>query len=206
MPVYSNSALIPQVLPGLAHRTLAGPEHGLKGLEIWSQSLDALTATPLHRHDCEEVLVVVAGKGNVAISGSTMNFSVGDTVIIPRYEVHQIVNGGESALRLLSALNMAPVRTESPDGFRIDLPWQRITPSREKAWPDEAPVTTTRHITPSRRWAIQAWLLQCFLAAFGRQATQRQRLALFELEEDQLRDIGLSKQDALDEAHKPFWR
>lgn len=94
MAVYSNSTLIPDVLPGLAHRTLAGPEHGLKGLEIWSQSIDAQGATPPHRHDCEEVVIVLEGEGTLAMSGQEMHFAAGDTVIIPRNEVHQIFNTG----------------------------------------------------------------------------------------------------------------
>ncbi len=46
MTVHSNSALVPDVLPGLAHRTLAGAEHGLERLAIWSQSIDPRGATP----------------------------------------------------------------------------------------------------------------------------------------------------------------
>ncbi len=98
MPVYSNSTLMPNVLPGLAHRTLAGPEHGLKDLEIWSQSI----------------------------------FAAGDTVIIPRNEIHQIFNTGPSVLRLVAAFSMAPVRAEFPDGTRIDLPWQQAASAQAK--------------------------------------------------------------------------
>ena len=125
MAVYSNSTLIPNVLAGLAHRTLAGPEHGLKDVEIWSQSIDAQAATPPHRHDCEEVAVVLDGEGTLAMSGEETHFTAGDTVIIPRNEVHQIFNTGQSVLRLLAVLSMAPVCAEFPDGTRIDLPWQQ---------------------------------------------------------------------------------
>ena len=125
MAIYSNSKLVANVLPGLAHRTLAGPEHGLKDLEIWSQSIDAQAATPPHRHDCEEVVMVVEGEGKLAMSGEEAHFAAGDTVIIPRNEIHQIFNTGQSALRLFAVFSMAPVRAEFPDGTRIDLPWQQ---------------------------------------------------------------------------------
>lgn len=206
MAVYSNSALVPHMLPGLSHRTLAGAEHGLKGLEIWSESLDAMAATPAHRHDCEEVVIIVAGQGKVTISGSKMNFSAGDTIIIPRYAIHQIFNIGESVLRVFSALNMAPVRTESPSGVRIDLPWQQAASATEAALPSYMSRNAARHAPISKQWSLHTWLLQCFLATFGRQNTQRQRLALFELEERELRDIGLSREQALDEARKAFWK
>ena len=66
MTVHSNSSLVPDVLPGLAHRTLAGAEHGLERLAIWSQSIDPRGATPPHFHDCEEVILVQRGEGTVA--------------------------------------------------------------------------------------------------------------------------------------------
>ena len=132
MPVYSNSTLMPNVLPGLAHRTLCGPEHGLKDLEIWSQSIDAQAATPPHRHDCEEVVIVLEGAGTLAMSGEEMHFAAGDTVIIPRNEVHQIFNTGPSVLRLVAAFSMAPVRAEFADGTRIDLPWQHAASAQAK--------------------------------------------------------------------------
>jgi len=125
MAVQSNSDLVQAVLPGLAHRTLAGPEHGLKDLELWSQAIDPHGATPPHRHDCEEVVVVVEGEGMMAIGGGEERFRAGDTVIIPRNELHQIFNTGEAPLRLLAAFGMAPVRAVFPDGSPIELPWQR---------------------------------------------------------------------------------
>src|SRR5262245_43951825 len=70
MHIYSNSRLFTQLLPGIAHRTLAGPEHGLRALEVWSQRIDASAATPPHRHDCEEVVVVLEGEGTLTLQGT----------------------------------------------------------------------------------------------------------------------------------------
>jgi hypothetical protein len=39
MPIVDNAALKNFDLPGLNHRTLAGPEHGLKSLELWGQTI-----------------------------------------------------------------------------------------------------------------------------------------------------------------------
>ena len=125
MAVYSNASLTPDVLPGLAHSTLAGHEHGLASLAVWSQSVDAGGATPPHRHDCEEVVVVLEGSGVIAMDGSETTFGAGDTVVIPPNKPHQIFNTGSSALRLIAAFSMAPVRVEFPDGTPIDLPWQQ---------------------------------------------------------------------------------
>ena len=48
-------------LPGIDHLTLAGGAQGLSSLSVWQQSIDAGEATPPHRHDCEEVVVVGEG-------------------------------------------------------------------------------------------------------------------------------------------------
>lgn len=47
----------------------------------------------------------------------------------------------------------------------------------------------------------QMWRLYCFLAA-----KRRSRLALEEMSDWQLRDIGVSEKDARRESSVPFWR
>lgn len=125
--VVSHPALLPELLPGIRHRTLAGPDDGLSSLEVWSQSIAGHGATPPHRHDCEEVVLVLAGRGLLAMNGTDLPFQAGDTLIIPRGVVHQILNDGEHELRLFAVLGMAPVRAEFPDGTPIALPWQQPT-------------------------------------------------------------------------------
>ncbi len=124
MSIHTNAALVPNLLPGLAHQTLAGPEHGLRGLAVWSQIIEPNAATPPHRHDCEEAVVVLDGEGTLILGGAESRFRSGDTVILPPNEVHQLINTGDAPLRLLAAFNMSPVRVELPDGTPIDLPWQ----------------------------------------------------------------------------------
>ncbi|EWS57433.1 Auxin binding protein [Methylibium sp. T29-B] len=80
--VVSHPALLPELLPGIRHRTLAGPDDGLSSLEVWSQSIAGHGATPPHRHDCEEVVLVLAGRGLLAMNGTDLPFQAGDTLII----------------------------------------------------------------------------------------------------------------------------
>jgi quercetin dioxygenase-like cupin family protein len=125
MTVLSNGTLEPNVIPGLAHRTLAGAEHGLSQLSVWAQALDPNGATPPHRHDCEEVVVVLDGEGMLLLDGKEEHFRAGDTVIVPRNAPHQIIAGGDRPLRIVASFSMAPVHVEFPDGATIELPWQR---------------------------------------------------------------------------------
>ena len=123
MSIHSNSALVPNVLPGLAHRTLAGAEHGLECLAVWSQRIDPQGATPPHSHDCEEVIMIRHGRGTLVFGDEEKCFSAGDTIIVPPSAVHQILNTGNEPLVLLAVLSTANVEVKLPDGTPLDLPW-----------------------------------------------------------------------------------
>ena len=124
MTIVSHQELSPTPFAGLTHRTLAGAEHGLSSLAVWVQRIEAGGATPPHRHDCEEVVVIQEGAGTLIMYGREHSFRAGDTLIVPRNEVHQIINSGSATLQLLAALSQAPVAPELPDGTPIALPWQ----------------------------------------------------------------------------------
>lgn len=124
MTIHSNAALVPDVLPGLAHRTLAGAEHGLEHLAIWSQRIDPQGATPPHFHDCEEAIIVQQGEGTLVFGGEERRFRAGDTIIVPPSAHHQIINTGDEPLVLVAALSTANVVVRLPDGTPLDLPWK----------------------------------------------------------------------------------
>ena len=110
-------------IPESQHRTLAGPAQGLRSLEVWDQVVAPGGATPTHRHDCEEVIVVLQGKGRCEFEGSGCDFQAPATLIIPAGVVHQITNTGETDMRVVAALSMAPVVVQAPGGETIRLPW-----------------------------------------------------------------------------------
>lgn len=123
MPIHSNSALVPNILPGLAHRTLAGAEHGLERLAVWSQCIEPQGATPPHSHDCEEVILIRRGRGTLVFGGEEQTFGAGDTIIVPPAAVHQILNTGDEPLELVAVLSTSNVEVKLPDGTLLDLPW-----------------------------------------------------------------------------------
>ncbi|MBL9022269.1 MAG: cupin domain-containing protein [Myxococcales bacterium] len=124
MTIYSNSAFFPNVLPGLAHRTRAGAEHGLERLAVWAQQIDPQGATPPHTHDCEEVVLIQDGEGTLILDGEELRFQGGDTIVVPPSAPHQIINTGEAVLILIAAFSTAKVCVKLPDGTPLDLPWQ----------------------------------------------------------------------------------
>ncbi len=123
MPVNENAKAPIHNLPGLEHQTLAGSRDGLKGVEVWRQTIDAGAATPVHRHDCEEVIVILRGGGTCTIEGEDHVFKADETLIIPAGVVHQICNTTDEDLHILATLTMAPVAVETADGDAMPLPW-----------------------------------------------------------------------------------
>jgi quercetin dioxygenase-like cupin family protein len=125
MSVIRNELLPSFSLPGLQHQTVAGPEHGLRTLEMWVQHIAPGTGTPVHRHNCEEVILVLRGSGRLHLSGEELDFSANSTLQIPPDAVHQIINTGSEEMFLVAALGQAPVRVYTADRQPIPLPWQQ---------------------------------------------------------------------------------
>jgi quercetin dioxygenase-like cupin family protein len=123
MPVINNASLTEFNLPGLNHRTFAGPEHGMKSLEVWGQVIEAGAATPVHRHACEEAIVILEGSGTLTIEGQATPFGPNSTLIIPPDAIHQIANTGVSRMVLIAALSAAPVQVRHADDAAMPLPW-----------------------------------------------------------------------------------
>jgi len=116
MPVVDNSKVQEFALPGLRHRTVGGKDGGAKSMEVWQQTIAAGAATPVHRHACEEVIVILSGSGTLTIEGETTAFGPNTTLIIPNDVVHQIVNTGADEMHLVATLSMSPVRVRTGDG------------------------------------------------------------------------------------------
>ena len=110
-------------LPGLEHQTLAGRKDGMQQFEVWRQTIAAGAATPVHKHDCEEVIVIFSGEGVCHCEGSDFHFKADDTLMIPPSVAHQIVNTGTTELKIMATLSMAPVRVETATGETMALPW-----------------------------------------------------------------------------------
>jgi mannose-6-phosphate isomerase-like protein (cupin superfamily) len=124
MPVIANARVKKFTLPGIVHQTLAGPEHGLKSLEIWRHTLAPGAASPVHRHNCEEVVLILKGSGRVTIAGQDLDFGPDTTLIVPPGVDHQLVNTGTEEMALMAVLGAAPSETATPEGELIPLPWQ----------------------------------------------------------------------------------
>lgn len=111
-------------IPGVAHATWAGSGDGLSQLSLWRQSIAPGAATPPHSHDCDEVVLCHAGRGEVHIDGQPHRFSTDCTIVLPRGVPHQIFNTGEVPMEILGIFGATPVGTFLPDGSALALPWR----------------------------------------------------------------------------------
>ena len=124
MNVIEQARPAPTSIPGIAHATWAGQSEGLQQLSVWRQSMAPGTATPLHSHDCDEVVMCLGGWGEVQIDGEKHSFGVDAVLVLPRGRVHQIFNVGPQPLETLAVLGQSPVPTLLPDGQELPLPWR----------------------------------------------------------------------------------
>lgn len=124
MKVVEQTAPADSPIPGVAHATWAGQADGLQQLSVWRQTLAPVAATPPHRHDCDEVVVCMAGEGEVHADGRVTPFGAGRTAILPGGRDHQILNTGGQPMEILGVFGGTPVATYLPDGSALELPWR----------------------------------------------------------------------------------
>ena len=124
MSVISNADIAKFNLPGLEHQTLASHAQGVKEMEVWLQTIAPGAATPVHRHACDEVIVVLRGTGHITLAGETTSFEANSTIIVPSDAVHQLVNSGPEEMLLIGVLGTTPVNVRTAEGETIPLPWQ----------------------------------------------------------------------------------
>jgi mannose-6-phosphate isomerase-like protein (cupin superfamily) len=124
MNVIEQQRPAPTAIPGVAHTTFASAADGLSALSLWRQTLAPGAATPPHRHDCDEVVLCLAGCGEVHGEGRAERFGVDCTVVLPAHRDHQIFNVGPGPLEIVGVFAATPVVTRQPDGVAMELPWR----------------------------------------------------------------------------------
>lgn len=121
--IVDNASLPRASLPGIDHVTLAGSGQGLNRLSVWRQSVAPGSATPSHRHDCEEVVVILSGRGTLHMGGEVRPIGPETTIVVEPNAVHQLVNTGDAPLELIGIFSVSPVNVCLPDGSPLELPW-----------------------------------------------------------------------------------
>ncbi|KAK9756090.1 hypothetical protein RND81_01G072500 [Saponaria officinalis] len=124
-PLVRNVSELPQSnygRNGLSHITLAGSLiNGLKEIEVWLQTFGPGSRTPIHRHSCEEVFVVLKGSGTLYLAsashgkypGTPQAFPIftNSTFVVPVNDAHQVWNSDDAEdLQMLVIISRPPVK------------------------------------------------------------------------------------------------
>ncbi|CAK9869800.1 unnamed protein product [Sphagnum jensenii] len=108
--------------PGLSHIFVAGAnDDGMKEIEVWMATYAPGSGTPIHRHNCEEVFIVLMGGGtlflapasNASFPGRPQMFSIypNSTFIVPVNSVHQVRNTmGLEDLQVVIVISRPPMK------------------------------------------------------------------------------------------------
>lgn len=124
MATYLNRDIEVHHMPGIRHQTIGGHRQGVRSMEVWLQVLAPGAATPVHRHACEEVILVLSGSGTCTVAGETFTFGPDSTLVLAPDVVHRIVNTSGEEMRMVAALGTAPVRVRTADGSPLPVPWE----------------------------------------------------------------------------------
>ena len=100
---------------------VANPRRGAPQVEVWHCRVDAGSATPPHRHDHEEVVVVVSGRGRARLGDEELSWGPGDTLILPADRLHQLFADTDA---VYVAVMPAASRISDASGAPLDLPWR----------------------------------------------------------------------------------
>jgi len=95
----------------------------MKTMEVWVQTIAPGAETPIHFHDCEEVIVILSGSGACRVGEEVFNFTTNSTLVIAPNVGHQISNTSKDDMQLVAALGMVPVRVKTAQGADLKLPW-----------------------------------------------------------------------------------
>jgi len=140
-------------IPGLSHLTISGRTHtGNRGVEMWYETIAPGHGTPIHKHDCEEIFLVLSGSGGtmrqLASDGRVISQSLkpNSTITVLPNARHQFFNEGEDDVGFIVAFDNLPLRAVAyPSWEALDvhgksiapLPWDNVCPPGN---PDAGPL------------------------------------------------------------------
>jgi quercetin dioxygenase-like cupin family protein len=111
-------------LAGLRHRTVIDARTGAAGLALWQEEHGAGFHVPPHRHDCEEVIAVLAGGIEAEVAGQRFRVGPGESFLIPAGEAHGFRVVGEGPVRLLAIFGAPDPKIFRLDGTESPPPWE----------------------------------------------------------------------------------
>jgi len=89
---------------GVRMRLMVGREDGAPNFAMRQFEVEPAGHTPLHQHNYEHEVLVVAGQGELVVSEDgqeTREIRDGDTIFVPANRIHQFRNTGSQPLKFV---------------------------------------------------------------------------------------------------------
>jgi quercetin dioxygenase-like cupin family protein len=78
-------------------------EVGARSMSIWTTFHQPGEVVPLHTHDYEEIITVIAGEAIITVAGESTSVRADMSVIIPPRTPHGYTNAGDGILRMIAS-------------------------------------------------------------------------------------------------------
>jgi quercetin dioxygenase-like cupin family protein len=78
-------------------------EVGARSMSIWTTYHEPREVVPLHTHEYEEIITVIAGEAVMTVAGESAPVSADMSVIIPPRTPHGYKNAGDGILRMIAS-------------------------------------------------------------------------------------------------------
>ena len=124
MSIHSHDDLPVVEVPRIRTRVLCGPGLGATETAIWQQWIDAEGFIPLHYHEVEEVLLIMAGTIELTMGEEVSTVTAPATVVVPARKLHSLRPRGKSQVQLLAVFPVAEPEIFDPSGARRPMPWE----------------------------------------------------------------------------------
>jgi quercetin dioxygenase-like cupin family protein len=105
-----------QALIQHSYRRIVTGAEGATTSTVWDQTLPPAALIPLHGHDTEETLTILAGQLTITLDDQTTVVETDTTVLIAPGVLHSLRNDTATPARMLVFLPTASPTIISPDG------------------------------------------------------------------------------------------
>jgi mannose-6-phosphate isomerase-like protein (cupin superfamily) len=126
MPVFFHDDIPVHAVPRIKTRVIADRQHGAEATSVWEQWIDADGYIPLHYHDVEEILVILAGEISLTLGDQTSVVRSPATVVVPAHQLHSLRPSGREQVHMLAFFPDATPKIFAPDGTLRPMPWDDV--------------------------------------------------------------------------------
>jgi len=124
MAVFYHESLPVHTVPRIQTRILVGDASGAAATTIWEQWIEAGGHIPVHYHEVEEVLVLLAGCVDVSLGEERVKVLAPATIVIAPHQLHGLQHAGTEQVHLLAMFPEKSPQIFDPEGNLRPLPWE----------------------------------------------------------------------------------